>query len=288
MPSPTADYVNLQFPSSLSVTAGEATSLIYGRIYEPGVTEAAGGASSVIAQLGYGPAGTDPTTSSAWVWVNASFSYQIGSDAEYQASLTVPTAGTYAYTYRFGIDNGVDPVVYTYADMDGAGTMPGLTFDPSQLGTLTVAAADPTPFISNRVFDATPTCEPGAGRRRRERRCHTRAGVATSSQAAISTSPRRHIDARRVHGGGRSPRCPLLRRPALRQWRPIPPHVPDGRGGRHCRRYRRGLLEPDVAPAEQRRHHAGPSPSRSATMAARRTAAQNTDQSPNTMMIDIA
>ena len=137
MPSPTADFVNLQFPGSMTATAGEPTSLVYGRIYEAGVTEAAGGASSVTAQLGYGPAGSDPRTSTDWIWVPATFLFQSGNEDEYQASLTVGTAGTYAYTYRFGINNGVDPVVYTYADLNGAGN--SLSFDPTQLGTLTVA-----------------------------------------------------------------------------------------------------------------------------------------------------
>jgi Ca2+-binding RTX toxin-like protein len=138
LPAPTADFVNLQFPSSTTILTGGTTETIYGRIFEAGLTEAAGAPSNVIVQLGYGPAGSDPTTSPDWVWVNATYNVQVGNDDEYMATLTVPDAGTYAYTFRFGIDDGLHPVVYTYADLDGAGTNPGLSFDPNQLGALTV------------------------------------------------------------------------------------------------------------------------------------------------------
>jgi PEP-CTERM motif len=43
--------------------------------------------------------------------------------------------GTYSYTYRFSIDAGSN---LTAADLDGAGSNAGLTFDPSNLGLLTV------------------------------------------------------------------------------------------------------------------------------------------------------
>lgn len=134
---PAPDFINLQYPSSSTVEAGAASELIYGRIFEAGLTEAAGAAATVVAQLGYGPAGSDPT-SPDWVWVDATFNTQVGNDDEYAASLTIPTPGSYSYTYRFAIDDGSTPLVFSYADLDGAGTNTGLSFDPSQLGSLTV------------------------------------------------------------------------------------------------------------------------------------------------------
>ena len=195
MPSPTADFVNLQFPGSMTATAGEPTSLVYGRIYEAGVTEAAGGASSVTAQLGYGPAGSDPRTSTDWIWVPATFLFQSGNEDEYQASLTVGTAGTYAYTYRFGINNGVDPVVYTYADLNGAGN--SLSFDPTQLGTLTVAWGE--------------NQEPAG--RRRDRRCQRgRELRLRKRRLQLQRHRQRHVHGRGVHDAARYWRHALRQR----------------------------------------------------------------------------
>jgi hypothetical protein len=53
-------------------------------------------------------------------------------DDEYQAILTVPTPGSYSYSYRFSIDGNTA----TYCDLDGAGSSPGHTFDATQLGVL--------------------------------------------------------------------------------------------------------------------------------------------------------
>jgi uncharacterized repeat protein (TIGR01451 family) len=133
-----ADFCNIQFPGNFTIGAGQTTPAIYGRFYETGVTEAAGAAASVKAQLGYGPSGTDPRTNSNWVYVNATFNAQVGNDDEYQATLTAPLVpGTYSYVYRFSFDNGLN---YTYADLNGAGANGGLTFEPAQLGTMTVTA----------------------------------------------------------------------------------------------------------------------------------------------------
>lgn len=141
-----ADYCNLQFPASILMMTGQSTPLIYGRIYEQGVTEPAGASAMVIAEVGYGPSGSDPTTSMAWQWFPATFNVQLGNDDEYQSSFVVNTAGTYAYTYRFSLDGGTD---WTAADLNGAGSNSGLTFEPSQLGVLTVT---PEPSVAGYLL----------------------------------------------------------------------------------------------------------------------------------------
>jgi hypothetical protein len=162
MASPLADYVNIQFPMSMSAAAGVKSQLIYGQIYEPGITPTAGASSSIIAQLGYGPAGSDPTTSSAWLWVDATFNTQAGNNDEYKATLTVPNAGEYAYTFRFAINDGVNPITYTYADTDGAGANPGLSYDPTKLGSLTVEGPDANGYAGQGETIASPV---GGGER---------------------------------------------------------------------------------------------------------------------------
>lgn len=131
-----ADYCNLQFPSTLTVSAGQASELVYGRIFEAGRTDVAmGAAPGILAELGFGPSSSNPTTSTAWRFAPASFNLEVGNDDEYEATLTVPAAGSYAYTYRFSLDDGLN---FTYCDTNGAGSNGGLGFESNSLGSATV------------------------------------------------------------------------------------------------------------------------------------------------------
>jgi hypothetical protein len=148
-----ADYAVLQFPVTLSAQAGAGVSTVYGRIYEGGLTEAAGASGSIIASLGYGPAGSDPRVSAGWNWVVAAFNVQVGNNDEYQGSFLAPIApGAYSYTFRFSLDGGND---WTLADLDGAGTINGLDFSPGNLGTLNVSAS-PVPIPGGLYLMALP------------------------------------------------------------------------------------------------------------------------------------
>lgn len=126
-------YCNLQFPSTLTVAAGELSDLVYGRIYQAGVTEPAGASSRLTMALGYGALGSDPR-SGGWAWTSAAYNVQVGNDDEYQARILAPGAGTYAYATRATRDG----VNWTYCDLDGAGANPALDFATTQLGAMTV------------------------------------------------------------------------------------------------------------------------------------------------------
>ncbi|MDI3292124.1 Ig-like domain-containing protein, partial [Polyangium sp. 15x6] len=128
------DYCNLQFPLSVTVAAGQTTPVVYGRVYEADITNLNGVNATVKAEVGYGPANVNPTSQSGWQWFPATFNMQYGNDDEYKGSFTAPAAGTYRYTYRVSLDGGR----WTYCDMDGAGSNPGLRFDPAKLPVLTV------------------------------------------------------------------------------------------------------------------------------------------------------
>lgn len=131
-----ADYVVLQFPSTLTVLAGATTANVFGQIYEPGKTEGAGASASVLAEVGYGPSGSDPRTSSAWSWFTATYNAQVGNSDEYLRQFVAPTInGSYSYTYRFSLDGGLS---FTAADLDGAGSNSGQTFSASNLGTFSI------------------------------------------------------------------------------------------------------------------------------------------------------
>ncbi len=151
------DYCILQHPASLSVTSGQATELIYGRIYEPGVTPPAGSSPTITAQVGFGPFGTDPRSAGGWNYFSTTFNVQYGNDDEYQGTITAPTVVSttqFSYTYRFSFDGGAN---WTYADLNGAGTDPGFSFDPGNLGVMTVNPACTTDPV------VTTNADSGAG-----------------------------------------------------------------------------------------------------------------------------
>lgn len=130
------DYCNLQFPTTFSGSANTLSPNIYGRVYEATVTETAGPSGLITAQVGYGPNGTDPRTDPNWQWFNASFNVQVGNDDEYSGTFTLPAFnGTYGYTYRFSLDGGN---TLTAADLNGAGSNGGLTFEPTQMGFFSI------------------------------------------------------------------------------------------------------------------------------------------------------
>jgi alpha-tubulin suppressor-like RCC1 family protein len=149
------DYCNLQYPPSFVIESGQSSPLIYGRIYEAGVTDLAGANLIVKAQVGYGPLGSDPTGNVNWTWFPTTFNRQYGNDDEYQGSFPVPTVGTttqFAYTYRFTLN-----ATYTYCDSDGAGTNPGLSFNPGLLGFMTVNPVATATYTSTPTETYTPT-----------------------------------------------------------------------------------------------------------------------------------
>ncbi|MGE0025646.1 MAG: HYR domain-containing protein [Thermoleophilia bacterium] len=183
-----ADACTIRAPGAQAIAAGLPTHPVRARVYEATLTEAPGAAPGVVAQLGLGPAGSDPRTSPDWAYVDASYSLQAAGEDEYEATLTAPAEpGEYAYAYRFSLDGGGS---FTYCDTDGAGSGEGLAFEPDRLGLLTVMAeADTTPPVldlpdevvaeatgpagaevaydasaADAVDGATPaTCAPGPG-----------------------------------------------------------------------------------------------------------------------------
>ncbi len=139
-----ADACAIRSPAAQSIAAGLPALPVRARLHEANLTEDAGPASGVVAQLGLGPAGSDPRTAPGWEYVDAAYSFQAADEDEYEAALTAPAVpGAYAYAYRVSLDGGAS---FTYCDTDGAGSDEGLTFEPERLGLLTVTPeADTTP-----------------------------------------------------------------------------------------------------------------------------------------------
>jgi hypothetical protein len=130
------DHCLLWMPGSMTGTQGQTSAVVSAIISEwPLTSQPPEPNPSIIAEVGYGPAGSSPVTpSSTWSFFPAAFDQAADPWSDiYQGTFPLPAPGSYRYTLRFSIDAGYS---YTYCDLDNAGS--GWSFSPDQLGTLTV------------------------------------------------------------------------------------------------------------------------------------------------------
>lgn len=109
------DWCNLQAPSSDSIyTGGEY--IVYARVYEPGVTEAAGQGTNVLGWIGVSTSNSDPATWSEESWFAAEFNVQADNNDEFKAEIgSGLSPGTYYYASRFSVGGGC----YSYGGNGG-------------------------------------------------------------------------------------------------------------------------------------------------------------------------
>jgi predicted extracellular nuclease len=117
---PPIDYGVLQFPASATIAACDAApgTTVYGQIYIVGVTPTGSGVTGLVAQLGVGPTGTDPSAAPGWSWSTATFNSQHtgNNNDEYQQPFgSLHRSAVYDYAYRFSYLGGP----FVYADLDG-------------------------------------------------------------------------------------------------------------------------------------------------------------------------
>ncbi|MEW5743143.1 MAG: IPT/TIG domain-containing protein [Myxococcota bacterium] len=127
------DRCVLQFPATLMTVQGQPSALVYGRVFSSGLTDPPGQASAIDAELGFGPAADAPSMPS-WTWTaQTAFNVDVaGGGEEYQARVTGPTPGSYAYGWRFRLSGGA----WVYCDLDGSEN----GFQAGQAGVLTATA----------------------------------------------------------------------------------------------------------------------------------------------------
>ena len=133
-------WANLQYPPTINhtISAITRTPNIYGQIWIDGVTNQPGPTPGLMAQVGFGPVGSNPAGNPAWTWVVSSFNVDSGNNDEYVGSLLPTAVGTYDYLYRYSTTAGRD---WFYADLNGP--VNGLPANP---GKLTVnPSSDTTP-----------------------------------------------------------------------------------------------------------------------------------------------
>jgi hypothetical protein len=116
VPEPAVGACEVNYPPFLDATALQPTEAVIGWILVPGVTEPPGQGAGVLAEVGYGGTGTDPSAA-GWTWFATSY-YGDRRDLfdAYSGAMLAPAAGTYDYLYRVTLDGGA---TYTYCDTLG-------------------------------------------------------------------------------------------------------------------------------------------------------------------------
>jgi hypothetical protein len=163
-------WANLQWPPTLNhtISAVNRTDNVYGQVWIDGVTDQPGATPTLWAQLGYGPAGTNPATHAGWLWVDAAFNNNAGNNDEFVASLLPEATGVFNYVYRYSTNGGL---TWLIADLNGpvpAGNTPanpgvltvnasGDTTAPATPANLVVASQSPDgiELVWDAVADAT-------------------------------------------------------------------------------------------------------------------------------------
>ena len=141
LPAYTIGWANLQWPLATEHIIGVTpTENIYGQVWIDGVTSEPGATPGLLAQVGYGPDGSDPRGNMDWTWYDAVFNTQAGNNDEFVGTLLPEMLGEFDYLYRYSTDGAVS-WVYAYEG--------GLVMDPydqTKAGDLTVnPSTDLTP-----------------------------------------------------------------------------------------------------------------------------------------------
>ena len=120
--------------TTMTVTKNQTSGELKGQVWVEGVTDGTGRGATVIAKIGYGPNASNPSVDeSGWSWFAATYKEDAGNNDVYAGMLTIPTAGTYSFCYKFSVDGGTS---WTYADGDTQGSTNG--YQPASSGTITV------------------------------------------------------------------------------------------------------------------------------------------------------
>ena len=101
----------------------DPTPPILGRVAVPGVTDAGGDPGEVLAQVGYGPAGSDPGAWTTWAPMSHDPACACGPAYQYAGTLRPERTGAFDLLVRFSTDGGQ---TWSYGDRDGGyGAEPG-------------------------------------------------------------------------------------------------------------------------------------------------------------------
>jgi len=142
LPHLTIGWANFQWPPSMThvISAVNRTDTAYGQVWIDGATSQPGKTPGLLAQLGFGPAGSDPAGNPDWVWTEATFNVDAGNNDEFAASMLPEAVGSYDCLFRYSTTNGRD---WLYADLNGP--VPPDAFPPNPCVLTVTSSGDVTP-----------------------------------------------------------------------------------------------------------------------------------------------
>nr|MBP7321592.1 fibronectin type III domain-containing protein [Deltaproteobacteria bacterium] len=150
------DWASLLSPMSIThtISAVAPTEPIISQVLIQGISNVPGVTPGLLAQVGYGPDGSQPENNASWRWVDAVFSADVDDKDEFQGQLLPEPIGTYDVAYRYSSTNGL---TWGYADLDS--TENG--YDPAQAGELIVLASDDgvAPFCPENLIVSGVTAD---------------------------------------------------------------------------------------------------------------------------------
>ncbi len=138
MPHWRVSWADLHAPAELTKSLEITPSgWIYGRLFITDVTSQTGETAGILAQLGYGPVGSQPLT---WThWIVADFDADAEGADQFRARLAPETAGDYHLVYRYSTTGGRD---WLYADLSGL-ISPTAPISPALLHVLPTSDVTP-------------------------------------------------------------------------------------------------------------------------------------------------
>ena len=157
------DYGNLQFPGTQTICPGNNFT-VYGQVYEPGITEAAGANVNIVAEFGYNTTNTDPSTWPAGNWSATTYSTQSGNNDEYRKDFgSALASGTYYYTFRYRINGCSWQYGGAFSGFWNASTQPSGVLTVSPVNTPGTVSSNPTLCINTALTNITRTTTGATG-----------------------------------------------------------------------------------------------------------------------------
>ncbi len=156
VPHYTIGWANLQWPPTMNhtISAINRTDTAYGQVWIDGVTSQPGATPGLLAQLGFGPQGSNPAGNPDWTWVDAAFNVNAGNNDEFMASMLPEAVGAFDYLYRYSTTNGRD---WLYTDLNGPIATGATPPNPGKLTVLSSGDETPPAAPANlRVLSASP------------------------------------------------------------------------------------------------------------------------------------
>lgn len=127
---------NVQHPTQFKLATGQESPPIYGQVWAPGVTDQAGDAVTLSAEVVVGPYGAMPGDGACFTTTRAEYHLDVGNNNEYKAKVLAPRSpGLYGYLYRYRLNDGT----WRYAGVGGTDA----PFSTEQAGVMTVTGSTP-------------------------------------------------------------------------------------------------------------------------------------------------